>query len=64
MRERLSVSCELGLEQKDELRQYVSSCYVTPVWSSSLGTIKCLMQFAKLTIVGMCWLLNILLTER
>ena len=46
---------QLGAEEKDELRRRVSSRYVTPVWSSSSGTIiKRLVQFAKLTIVEIC----------
>ena len=48
----------LVVEQKDKLRQHVSSRYVTPVWSSSSDTIKHLVRFAKLKIVEMCWLSN------
>ena len=43
------------MEKKDELRQRVSNLYVTQIWSSSSGTIKRLVRFAKLTIVEMCW---------
>ena len=48
-----TLKCQLVVEQKDELRQHVSSRYVTPVWSSSSGTIKRLVRFAKLTLVEM-----------
>ena len=54
----------LGVEEKGELRRRVSNRYVAPVWSSSFGTIKRLDRFAKLTIVEMCWLSNMSLTER
>ena len=60
--ERLSGSCVWKSEQKGELRRRVSSRYVTPVWSSSSGTIKRLVRFAKLTKVEMCWLSNMSLT--
>ena len=54
-----------GVEEKGELRQRVSSRYVIAVWSSSFGTIiKRLVQFAKLTIVKMCWLSNMSLTKK
>ena len=61
-----TLKCQLDVEEEDELRlrQGLSSLYVTPVWSSSSGTIKRLVRFAKLTIVEMCWLSNVSLTER
>ena len=43
---------------------YPSLITVTPIWSSSSGTIKRLVRFAKLTIVVLWWLSNMSLTER
>ena len=54
-----TIKFQLDVEQKDELRQHMSSRYVIPVWSSSSATIKRLVRFVKLTIVEMCWLSNI-----
>ena len=64
MKERLSDSRVKVVEQKNELRQHASSCYVTPVCFSSLGAIRLLVRFAKLLIVVIFWLSNMSLTER
>ena len=58
----MTLKWQLGVEEKGELRRRVSSRYVTPVWSSSSGTIRRLVQFAKLTIVEMCWLMTLTLS--